>query len=188
VHSYLLALQIIFWVCLGAVGYSYALYPVLLTLLARRGKASKYEMSAEVPLVSVLIAAHNEEQFIHEKVRNTLASSHPHDRMEIVVASDGSTDGTAAIVRDVNSPRIRLFDYSERRGKSTVLNATFPELTGEIVVLSDANTLFAPDAISKLVRWFADPAVDAVCGRLILTDPATGQNVDSLYWRYETYL
>ncbi len=92
------------------------------------------------------------------------------------------------MIQGVGYPQVRLFDYADRRGKASLLNATIPELTGEIIVLSDANTLFELDAISRLVRWFEDPTVGTVCGRLVLTDPATGQNVDSLYWRYETYL
>jgi cellulose synthase/poly-beta-1,6-N-acetylglucosamine synthase-like glycosyltransferase len=81
-----------------------------------------------------------------------------------------------------------LLDYPERRGKATALNDSFKELTGEIVVLSDANTFTDAGAVRKLVRWFRDPEVGVVCGRLVLTDPATGRNVDSYYWRYETFL
>ena len=184
----LLAIQIVLWCCLAAVAYSYFLYPVVLAGLARLRPKPTPPTSSELPFVSVLIAAHNEERFIEEKVKNTLAASYPQDRLEIAIASDGSSDQTVRLVRDLHAPNVRLFDYSERRGKSTVLNATFPELRGDIVVLSDANTLFKTDAITKLVLWFADPATNAVCGRLVLTDPATGQNVDSLYWRYETFL
>ena len=184
----LVAIQICFWFCLAAVGYTYATYPLVLAALARPRTKLTPPVFADSPNVSVLIAAHNEERFIEEKVRNTVESSYPQDRLEIAVASDGSSDRTAELVRGLQHPNIRLFDYADRRGKSTVLNATLPELSGEIIVLSDANTLFERDAISRLVRWFADPTIDAVCGRLVLTDPATGQNVDSLYWRYETYL
>ena len=79
-------------------------------------------------------------------------------------------------------------DYAQRQGKSALLNSAIAETGGEILVLSDANTEYQPDAIKKLVRWFADPRVDVVCGRLLLKDPAGGRNVDSLYWRYETFL
>ncbi len=83
---------------------------------------------------------------------------------------------------------IRLLDYAQRRGKASVLNSAFAELKGEIILLSDANTYIDPTAARKLVRWFQDPGVGAVCGRLVLTDPQTGRNVDSLYWKYETFL
>jgi cellulose synthase/poly-beta-1,6-N-acetylglucosamine synthase-like glycosyltransferase len=81
-----------------------------------------------------------------------------------------------------------LLESPLRRGKAGVLNAAFRALRGEIVLLSDANTFTDVDAVRRIVRWFADPRVGVVCGRLVLTDPATGQNVDSLYWRYETFL
>jgi cellulose synthase/poly-beta-1,6-N-acetylglucosamine synthase-like glycosyltransferase len=176
------------WSCVAAVAYSYVLYPVILMGAAKLRRKQEPPDAFVHPNVSVLVAAHNEQRFIEEKVQNTVASSYPQDKLEIAIASDGSSDRTVELVQNLEAANVRLFDYAERRGKATVLNATLPELNGEIVVLSDANTLFEPDAISNLVRWFADPAVDAVCGRLILTDPATGQNVDSLYWRYETYL
>lgn len=186
----LLVAEAIFWSCLAFVAYSYVVYPLLLKLLTSGLDHPEVPIPPpdRLPSVSVLVAAHNEEQFIEKKVRNTVASSYPQDRLEVVVASDGSSDRTADLVKNLDCPRVRLFDYSERRGKSTVLNSTIPELSGEIVVLSDANTLFEPEAISRLVRWFTDPTVSTVCGRLVLTDPATGQNVDSLYWRYETFL
>jgi cellulose synthase/poly-beta-1,6-N-acetylglucosamine synthase-like glycosyltransferase len=81
-----------------------------------------------------------------------------------------------------------LLNYRERRGKASVLNSSFPELKGEIVLLSDANTQIDPSALRKLVRWFQYADVGVVCGRLILTDSRTGRNVDGLYWRYETFL
>ncbi len=83
---------------------------------------------------------------------------------------------------------MRLLDYPVRRGKATVLNESIPALGSEIVVLSDANTFFEPTAVRSLVRWFADPAVGVVCGKLVLVDPQAGTNVDSLYWRYENFL
>ena len=111
--------------------------------------------------------------------------------MQIVIASDGSTDKTANIARhyaELFPGRVRLFDYPVRRGKATVLNDSLPQLDNEIVVLSDANTFFEPNAVRNLVRWFADPTIGVVCGQLRLIDPRTGHNVDSLYWRYENFL
>lgn len=183
-------LQLVFVVCVLAVVFSYVLYPLLLWIACRVAATAPAAPGLDElpPTVSVLVAAHNEERFIAEKVHNTLALLYPADRLEVVVASDGSVDGTAEAVRAIQDSRLRLFDYAERRGKSAVLNSAIPELAGEIVVLSDANTLFEPEALSRLLRWFRDPTVNTVCGRLILVDPATGQNVDSLYWRYETFL
>jgi cellulose synthase/poly-beta-1,6-N-acetylglucosamine synthase-like glycosyltransferase len=104
------------------------------------------------------------------------------------VASDGSRDATAEIVRSFGSRGVRLLDYQPNRGKPATLNAAWREVRGELVVLSDANTFLAADAILRLARWFRDPSVGTVCGRLVLVDPASGKNVDGLYWRYETFL
>ena len=106
----------------------------------------------------------------------------------MVIASDGSSDATAEIVARHRDRGIRLLDYPQRRGKSQLLNAAIAETGGEILVLSDANTDYRPDAIRKLVRWFIDPGVDTVCGCLVLQDAEHGRNVDGIYWRYETFL
>ena len=125
---------------------------------------------------------------IESRIQNALAMNYPRDRFELVIGLDGCTDETAAIVRRYTDGNIRLLDFTQRRGKSSVLNASIVELTGEIVLLSDANTEIDPDAVRQLVRWFRLSRVGIVCGRLVLTDPRTGRNVDSLYWKYETFL
>src|SRR5205807_273975 len=101
----------------------------------------------------------------------------------IVVATDGCADQTAALVRRYADRGVRLLEYPRRRGKTTVLNDSIPQLRGEIVMFSDANTYTEPAAVCNLVRWFREPAVGAVCGKLVLTDPATGKNADGLYWK-----
>src|SRR5262249_1696133 len=142
----------------------------------------------ELPKVSLLIAAHNEEAVIDERLRNALAMDYPADKLEIVVACDGCHDATAAIVARYADPALRLLDPPQRRGKATALNDPFAVLQGDIVMLSDANTNTDAAAARRLVRWFRDPAVGGVCGRLVLINPGTGRNVDSLYWKYETFL
>ena len=171
--------------------YTYIVYPVLIWLASRlfgRESSPPETTPAELPAVSLLIAAYNEEDVLEERLQNAMALDYPRDRLEIVVGSDGSEDGTNAIVRRYASQGVVLFDYPQRRGKSAVLNAFVPRLKGDIIVFSDANTMYDPQAIRRLVRRFDDPTVGAVCGRLILTDPATGQNMDSLYCAYETFL
>jgi cellulose synthase/poly-beta-1,6-N-acetylglucosamine synthase-like glycosyltransferase len=184
-------LTAVFWLSAGLVFYAYAGYPVLIWLLSRRAVRPGGVPAigdTDLPSVSLMIAAYNEEDVIGGQVRSALALDYPREKLEVVVGSDGSTDGTAAAVRGHTDPRVRLIDYTRRRGKASVLNSALPELQGEVVVLSDANTRIDPGAVRRLVRWFQDPAVGAVCGRLVLTDPRTGRNVDSLYWRYETFL
>ena len=182
-----------FWACTALVLYAYIGYPILIWGLSRWfGRQSEApaptEGDGELPLVSLLIPAYNEEAVLDERLRNALAMDYPAGKLEIVVGSDGSTDATAAIARRYAGRGVRLLDYARRRGKATVLNEAMAELSGEIVLMSDANTQIDPTALRKLVRWFRDPAVGAVCGRLVLIDPGAGRNADNLYWEYETFL
>ena len=136
----------------------------------------------------VLIAAHNEESVIRSRIENLLALDYPKDKLELVIASDASRDATVTIVREYEDRAVRLVEFVERTGKAAVLNAAIPRLSGEIAVLSDANTIMEPGAVRNLARWFRDAQIGVVCGKLVLTDPTTGRNVDSSYWRYETSL
>jgi cellulose synthase/poly-beta-1,6-N-acetylglucosamine synthase-like glycosyltransferase len=182
---------IIFWACLLLVSYAYLGYPLLVWGLSRvfnRQVVPRTGGDADLPAVSLLIAAHNEEAVIEDRIRNALAMDYPPERLEIVVSSDGSEDRTMEIVRRYTGGNVRLLDYTHRRGKAAVLNASVPELRGAIVMFSDANTQVDAEAARKLVRWFQDPQVGAVCGRLVLADPHSGKNVDGLYWKYETFL
>jgi cellulose synthase/poly-beta-1,6-N-acetylglucosamine synthase-like glycosyltransferase len=187
-----LSAELVLWCSFAAIAFAYILYPASLWLLSvafgQRASAPKEPADEALPLVSLLISAYNEQTTIGDRLENALTIDYPAERLEIVVASDGSSDLTATVVRGYSDPRIRLIDYPVRRGKADVLNAAFRELNGDIVVLSDANTLTDASALRNLVRWFRRAEVGVVCGRLVLTDPATGMNVDSLYWRYETFL
>ena len=180
-----------FWFSAAGIAYAYIGYPIILALLAWFfGCAKKPPTIAEgeLPHVALVIAAHNEADVIAARVQNALDLDYPSDRLDIVIASDGSSDDTVAIARRVGGHRVRVLDYESRRGKAEVLNSAFQELRSGIVVLSDANTFTDASAIRRLVRWFKDQRVGIVCGKLVLTDPRTGQNVDSLYWKYETFL
>ena len=185
------SLVIIFWVCGCLVVYAYAAYPALIWSLSRRARRScdvPPDDPESWPEVTLLIAAHNEEAVIEERLRNALAMDYPRDRLEIVIGLDGCSDATASIVRRFEGRGVRLLDYTQRRGKSAVLNAAMDGIASEIVLMSDANTEIDPQAARRLVRWFRDPRVGTVVGRLILTDPRSGRNVDSLYWKYETFM
>ncbi len=141
-----------------------------------------------MPQVSLLICAHNEQEVIARRIDNALDSDYPREKLEIAVASDGSSDETCAIVRTYEGRGVRLIEYPENLGKATALNNSIPQLRGSVVVLSDANTNYTRDAIRQLVGWLSDPGIITVCGRLLLTDPVTGKNADSMYWKYETFL
>jgi cellulose synthase/poly-beta-1,6-N-acetylglucosamine synthase-like glycosyltransferase len=182
---------VFFWICAAGVLYAYVGYPLLIAVFARafgRRPEAPSVPDKDLPTVSLLVVAHNEEEVIDERVRNALATDYPADRLEIVFASDGSTDGTNAIIGRFAARGVRLLAFPRRRGKATTLNAAVATLTGDIILLSDANTQLDPQAARRLARWFRDPDVGAVCGRLVLTDPRGGGNVDGVYWKYETFL
>jgi cellulose synthase/poly-beta-1,6-N-acetylglucosamine synthase-like glycosyltransferase len=189
-----LALMFAFWASVGLVAYAYVGYPPLIALLARafgRQRRAVRHDGLDVPSVSILIAAYNEEKWIASRIRNALDQDYPADKLTVVVASDGSSDRTVQIANQWSRRhpgRVIVRDYAARSGKAAVLNRTVPALPGQIVVLSDANTFFHRRAVRNLARWFRDRSTTAVCGKLELIDPATGSNVDSLYWRFETFL
>ncbi len=185
-----LLLELMFWSCFALVAYTYVGYPLVIGLMASLfGRPDDTEgIAAGLPRVSLLVAAHNEEDVIAARLDNALAADYPAERLEVVVATDGCTDRTADIVRRYADRGVRLIESPKRRGKATTLNEAVPQLAGEVVVLSDANTFFQPDAIRRMAGRFDDPGVGVVCGQLVLTDPTVGTNADGLYWRYETFL
>lgn len=123
------------------------------------------------PKVTVIIPAYNEAKVIREKVENVLRIDYPRECLEIVVASDGSDDGTDEIVREYEGRGVKLRAFAPRAGKISVLNRTVPEAEGEIVVLCDANVMFRPDALNHLVPHFANPRVGAVTGDVRIQTP-----------------
>jgi cellulose synthase/poly-beta-1,6-N-acetylglucosamine synthase-like glycosyltransferase len=183
-------LNTLFFVSTGLVLHSYVFYPLILAVLgARPARAAAVLADEDLPFVTLLVAAHNEAQVIGTRVENALACDYPAERFEVLIASDGSSDGTEAIVEAFDDPRVRLLAHHPNRGKSWTLNRALPEARGEVIVMSDANTQFAPDALRELVgRLYAEDRPLAVCGKLVLTDPVSGNNVDGLYWRYESWM
>jgi cellulose synthase/poly-beta-1,6-N-acetylglucosamine synthase-like glycosyltransferase len=193
--------EVVFWCAALLLVHTYFLYPALLVLADRwqtrgvgpgaaasgpRAVAAKAATSAAAPpRVSLVVAAYNEEACIADKLRNSLALRYPADRFEVVIGSDGSTDATDALVRGCDDPRVRL-SSAPRAGKTSVLNRCIPSASGDIIVLSDANTVIEPDAVEKLVRHFEDPEVGAVCGKLRLYNPSKGDYEESAYWAYES--
>ncbi len=177
------------WIALGALIYIYAGYPALVWCFSRlfgRMPARK----PITPPVSLLIPAFNEEAHIEARLRNSLALDYPKEQLEIVVASDGSTDATNAMVARFESQGIKLMAMPENIGKSAMLTAVVPQLKGEIVVLSDASSELEPGALRELVQDFADPEVGCVSGlyRLKSTGGDLRGEGEGLYWRYETFL
>jgi cellulose synthase/poly-beta-1,6-N-acetylglucosamine synthase-like glycosyltransferase len=176
----------LFWGSLGALAWTHAGYPLAAAVLARL-RPRPIRSEEITPDVTVIIAAHDEENVIGRRVENLLELDYPADRLEIVVASDGSSDGTDEIVEEISarSPSVRLLKC-ERAGKATAQNRAVDESESEIVAFSDANSRWAPDALRRLVRSFADPDVGYVCGQLRL-ETSDGADQEGLYWRYELW-
>jgi cellulose synthase/poly-beta-1,6-N-acetylglucosamine synthase-like glycosyltransferase len=169
------------------VAYSCALYPLMLMLGARFVRRREPSPKATgLPRLSVVVAAHNEEAVIEEKIRNTFALDYPKDRLEFLVGSDGSTDRTDEICR--RHPWVRFERIEPRAGKANVLNTLIPKAQGEVIVLSDANTIIEPGALAAMLRHFDDPTVGGVCGRLILVSNREKVMADTerAYWGYES--
>ena len=182
-------MKVLFWVSLVWVFYTYLGYLCLLTLITRFRRRPVRQTDA-TPQVTMLTAAYNEEDAIEEKIRNCLAQDYPSEKLEILIASDSSTDRTDEIVTRYASDGVRLIKQPERRGKTAALNLTLAHATGEILIFSDATTHFPMDTVSKLVRNFGDPSVGCVGGELSFRLPRqtrVGSEV-SLFWRYEQFL
>ncbi len=182
--------KITFWTSLFFIVYSYFIYPLILLALGRSREKEPLKPSDPVPSVSIIVAAYNEESVIRLRIENLLMLEYPKDKLEIIIASDGSSDKTAAIAREFEAKGVVVYGYEARRGKVNVLNATVPKAKGDVIVFSDANTFFKYDTVSKLVRRFQDKKVGCVCGLLQFTTAAgsTSAHLESVYWRYETFL
>lgn len=182
--------EVVFWVAAAVPAYVYIGYPLTLLLLRLVVRRPVRKAPIE-PTVSVLVPAYNEERVIADKIRNLLALDYPPDRLELAIAVDGSSDGTAEIVRQAaDGDRVRAFIHETNRGKLQVLNDTVPQLRGEILAFSDAASMLERDAIRTLVANFADPAVGAVSGvyRVRKTDAVVLGGQEDFYWKYETFL
>ncbi len=179
--------EIAFWFFLLLIVYAYFIYPLLLLLLNFFFKrpVNKKDIT---PSVSLIITAHNEEKCIREKIKATLNLDYPKDKLEIIVASDCSTDNTDKIVREYEDKGIKLVRQQIRKGKTAAQNKAVGSAKGEILVFSDAPTIYRADAIKKLVRNYNDLEVGCVAGELFYTNEAdsTVGAGGMLYWKYES--
>jgi cellulose synthase/poly-beta-1,6-N-acetylglucosamine synthase-like glycosyltransferase len=190
--------------CLSLIGsvlflYSYLVYPIVLAMIAglvqfkrdldyAMGKLERRAPDLKTwPQVAVVIAAYNEQKHIRQRVQNLLDLDYPVDKIQIYIGSDGSRDQTGEILKEFQENRLNILVFDENRGKANVLNDLVSRGKEDILVFSDANTFFAPDALKKLVQPFADLSIGCVSGELRLTS-AGGDNQDGLYWRVEQFL
>jgi cellulose synthase/poly-beta-1,6-N-acetylglucosamine synthase-like glycosyltransferase len=180
-----LVVEILFWTSLAALVWTHAAYPLAAAAGARLGRRAIRSSEDHLPTVAVIVAAHDEEEVIERRLQNLLELDYPRDRLEIVVASDASTDRTDELV-EAFGQGVRLLRCA-RGGKVAAQDRAVRDTVGEIVAFSDANATWAPDALRKLVRNFADADVAYVCGRLRL-ERADGSNREGVYWRYELWI
>jgi cellulose synthase/poly-beta-1,6-N-acetylglucosamine synthase-like glycosyltransferase len=181
--------QIVFWTSACLLIYTYIGYPLLVYLLSQVRPIITKRENIE-PKVTILITAYNEERDIKTKLENTLQLDYPKDKLEILVASDGSTDNTDNIVLQFTAQGVRLFRQEGRVGKTITQNNAVEQSTGEIILFSDATTDYQPNVLREMLPNFADESVGCVAGKLIYVDKTkstVGKGAKG-YWNYETFL
>lgn len=168
-------LMILFVLSIVLFLYPLAIYPVLIAIVARLFPmpVQKGFPDSTYPVVTFIIPAFNEETVILEKIRNTLALDYPPDCLEVLVASDGSTDQTVFLSYSIKDPRLSVLSFPQRRGKLSVLDDAVQASRGELIVFSDASALLDPKALKNVVANFADPTVGCVSGRYVIQDQLT---------------
>lgn len=191
-----------FWTTLLLVVHTYVLYPATLfaayalAQLRRdcgylgRGEDRRRQRlaDAELPRVSLVVPAHNEEDVLPAKLANLAALDYPPEKIEVIFVSDGSTDRTDNILAGASAANRRVLRLPRRGGKANALNHGVAAARGEVLVFSDASTLFAPDAVRQMARHFIVPTVGVVCGTLRFQGGSEFQRTEGIYWRYEKAL
>lgn len=191
---------IIFWLSVAIIIYSYFIYPLILIMFSAIKQAvsdtrylwkksqRRVVNKENLPPVSIIIAAYNEESCIKARVDNLLSLDYPQDKLTILIGSDGSQDKTAEILTSFDEVNLTVHIFEKNRGKMSVLNDLVEQVNDDYIVFSDANTHFNKNTIEHLVRHFDHSDIGAVCGELHLVDVDSGDNKDNIYWRYEQIL
>lgn len=180
----MLLVEIAFWASVGLIVYTHIGYPLVLAVLSRMasGERGRAFAPADLPTVTLIVAAHDEEEVIGRWVSRALALDYPADRLGVVVVCDGCSDATAARAREAGAHRVLEL---ERGGKVAALNAAVTDARGEVLAFGDANAVWEPDALRRLVGRLAEPGVGYVCGQVRFTASDDASNQEGLYWRYE---
>lgn len=180
-------IQAMFFVIIGVIGWVFIAYPLLLLTLNKMLKVHAVQRPNTEPTVSLIIAAYNEERVIGRKIENTLKLDYPKEKLEVIVFSDASSDRTDEIVKSYEMKGVKLVRIEGRKGKVFCKNEVAKMANGEILVFSDANSMYEPSAIKELVKHFSDPAVGCVGGELRYKyeEQVMGEG---LYWRYEQWI
>jgi cellulose synthase/poly-beta-1,6-N-acetylglucosamine synthase-like glycosyltransferase len=178
---------IVFWIAVAAIAYTYAGYPLVLFTVSRLRRAPK-EPDPFTPSLTVVIAAFNEAAVIAEKLTQTLALGYPAERLQVIVAADGSDDDTVAIAHGFADRGVLVLHRPERAGKLAAITRAVEHATGDVIVFSDANNSYQAGALHAMAAPFADPSVGVVSGRkMVLDDDGLGYS-EGLYWRYESMI
>ncbi len=187
------ALEIVFWLSCGLILWTQGIYGLALASIARLSRSRRPSLDGssereELPRLTLIIAAHDEQEVIGAKVANALSLDYPRERLQVVVACDGCSDQTAAVAREAGADLVLELP---RGGKIRAQDTAVERSHGEILAFSDANALWEQDAARKLVAAFADPHVGYACGQVSFVQAASGAeagNQEGVYWRYEMAL
>jgi len=182
-------LAILFWLSVSLIIYTYIGYPILISLIAKLIPFQGRVFGVSDPSVTLLITAYNEEAVIEKKIENSLRLDYPGDRLQIIVAADGSSDRTPQIVGKFHERGVELTHSSLRDGKLAAINRAIAQASGDIVIFSDANNMYDSDAVRKLIAPFSDPTVGATTGaKLIIQDGSELSGAEGIYWKYESWI
>jgi len=182
----------VFWLSLGVVAYTYFLYPLILLILFaisqlrtdlryvfnRVDRRTGGVRQEELPAVTVVVPAFNEEKHLDAKLNNIRGLDYPREKLQVIIVSDGSTDGTNEILKALKEHYIESLILNQRRGKANALNCGIERARHDLLVFSDASTMFEPDTVHKLVRHFRDQSLGAVCGALRFHASAESQQTE----------
>ncbi len=194
--------EYIFLASLLLVGYTYFFYPVILFIayvlsqvrrdlqyLTRRSNRRTAALAEEeLPTVTMIVPAHNEQVCLPDKILNLRELDYPTEKLEVVFVSDGSNDHTNEILSSVEQPKVRAVLLPKRMGKANALNVAVSQARHEILIFSDASTLFAPEAVKNLARHFSDSRIGVVCGALEFQRTLESRQTEGVYWKYESML
>ncbi len=192
-----MSIETLIFILIVLILYSYCFYPVVLYIISycvqriHPGELKSEVIDSNNPRLSVAIvlSAYNEEKHIVNTVNNLLQQQdYPAEKIKIYIGSDGSTDNTVKLIKQLSDNRIVLFDFPVNRGKVSVLNEMLTQVTESVIVFTDANAVFRLDAINNLIKHFSVPDIAGVCGELNLIKAVTGDNYDNVYWRIERFL
>jgi cellulose synthase/poly-beta-1,6-N-acetylglucosamine synthase-like glycosyltransferase len=186
----LAVVETIFWFCLVFIAYTYLGYPLALKIASIFVREYSAEDSTTMPSVTLIISVYNEEKVIRSKIENSLALNYPKEKLEIVVASDGSTDLTDEIVKSYQKDGVILNETGKHRGKTATLNCVVPPVKGNVIVFTDANTHFAKDTIKKLVKHFSREEIGFVTGYTMYRSHQKDKvsETTGIYSKYELFL